>query len=194
MTDLDHVVWAVPSITPVAECLRRDHGLATLPGGSHAAWGTRNAIVPLSGAYLELVEVAHPAVATYGFGRAVAESAARGGGLILWCVRAGDIEAEARERGVEVIPGSRRNDDGTVVTWRVAGLPHSLTNPTEPFLITWDDPAAIPGSLPVDHPAGPARISYLDLGPRGPRRVTITHPRGDVILPANPSPRHPAGP
>ena len=76
---LDHVVWGVPSIAPVAERLLADHGLLTLSGGVHPAWGTQNAIVPMSGAYLELVEVCDSEAPMVGFTQAVARAAADGG-------------------------------------------------------------------------------------------------------------------
>lgn len=183
VTTLDHVIWAVPDITPVTDSLRRDHGLLVLPGGRHPAWGTRNAIVPLAGAYLELVQVDDPEAPMVGFTARVAEVAAAGGGLALWCERVDDIGAEAAVRGYEVVPGTRENDDGSVLSWRVAGIPQACATPVLPFLIQWDDPAAMPGAMPVSHPCGTIEGVRVDVGARGPRDLRITTRRGEIVLP-----------
>ncbi len=47
MYSIDHVVLAVSDLDEAAERLRRDHGLASVPGGVHPGWGTGNRIVPL---------------------------------------------------------------------------------------------------------------------------------------------------
>jgi len=180
---LDHVVWGVPAIAPVAKRLLADHGLVALSGGVHPAWGTQNAIVPLSGAYLELVEICDPDAPMVGFTQAVARAAADGGRLCLWCVRTGDINAEAAPRGLHVTPGERDNPDGTIITWQVAGMAEACADPAEPFIIQWDNDTTMPGSLAVDHPAGAARIIDLDVQPDGPRSLRISCPQSDVTLP-----------
>lgn len=183
VTELDHVIWAVPDIAIAADALRRDHGLITLPGGRHPAWGTRNAIVPLNGAYLELVEVEDPEAPMVGFTARVAEVAAAGGGLALWCERVDDITAEAAVRGYEVVPGTRENDDGSVLSWRVAGIPQACATPLLPFLIQWDDPARMPGALAAAHRCGAIEKVHVDVGAQGPRDLRITTDSGVIVLP-----------
>ena len=183
VTVLDHVIWAVPEIAPVSDGLLLDHGLVTLPGGRHPAWGTRNAIVPLAGAYLELVQLDDADAPMVGFTARVAEVAAGGGGLAMWCERVDDIDAEAAVRGYEVVPGTRENDDGTVLSWRVAGLPQACAAPVLPFLIQWDDPAAMPGSIAVDQRCGAIEKVHLDVGPHGPEVLRITAAGGTITLP-----------
>ena len=183
VTILDHVIWATPSIESLAESLLRDHGLLTLPGGRHPAWGTRNAIVPLGGAYLELVQLDDPDPPMVGFTARVAEVAEAGGGLALWCERVDDIDAEAGVRGYEVVPGTRENDDGSVLSWRVAGIPQACATPVLPFLIQWDDPARMPGALPAEHRGGDLQRVHVDVGPHGPRDLRITTAAGLIVLP-----------
>src|SRR5437660_1356671 len=60
---IDHLILAVDDLDAAAVQLTERTGLAVVPGGVHPAWGTRNVIVPLGGAYLELVAVEHPEVA-----------------------------------------------------------------------------------------------------------------------------------
>lgn len=211
MLRLDHVVWAVPRIAPVVARLGADHGLIALPGGTHPAWGTRNAVVPLSGAYLEIVEVADAEVATHGFGGRVATVAAAGGGLAAWCVAVDDITVFAAGRGLHVTPGSRDTPDGGRLTWRVAGMAEAMASPDLPFMVEWDDPACAPGMLKARHPCGDARVTTLtiathgavgewaycpelnlgvttDDGPPGPRSLRLFTDAGDVVVP------HPAPP
>ncbi len=180
---LDHVVWAVPSIAHVSARVLEEHGLVTVAGGSHPAWGTSNAIIPLSGAYLELVEVTDPDAPRIGFTGVVAAAAAEGGRPCMWCLQTGDIEADAAPRGLQVVTGQRDNPDGSVITWRVAGMAEACTDPRVPFLIQWDDPANMPGAIPVRHPAGPCRITHVDIGPDGPRAIEISCSGADFTLP-----------
>lgn len=183
VSTLDHVVWAVPAIAPVAEGLLATHGLLTVGGGRHPAWGTRNAIVPLAGAYLELVEVADPEAPMVGFTARVAEVAASGGGLALWCEREDDIDAAAAARGYDVVPGLRENPDGTVISWRVAGVPQACAHPTLPFLIQWDDPPLAPGLLTANHRCGDITAVHLDVDVHGPRALRIISAAGEILLP-----------
>jgi hypothetical protein len=182
VSTLDHVVWATTSIGDVADDLLRRHGLRTLPGGAHPAWGTRNAIVPLAGAYLELVQVVDPDAPRVGFSGRVAEVAAAGGGLALWCERVDDIAVEASVRGYEVVPGTRENPDGSVLSWRVAGMPQACATPVLPFLIQWDGPAAMPGTMAVDHPCGAIQQVHLEVDAHGPRDLVIITPGGHITL------------
>jgi len=180
--ELDHVIWAVPDIASAAEALSRDHGLTAVEGGEHPAWGTRNAIVPLGGPYLELVEVFDPEAPRVGFTGRVAEVAASGGGPALWCQRVPDIDAAAAALGYEVVPGERRNADGSVLSWRVAGVPQACAAPTVPFLIQWDDPATMPGRAVVRHACGPVRAARAVVGPDGPEAVVVSARSGDQVL------------
>jgi hypothetical protein len=183
VTHIDHVVWAVPSIAPAAERLLAHHGLLVLGGGVHPAWGTRNAIVPLAGAYIELVEVADPEAPDVGFTRRIREVAALGGGPALWSEGVDDIDREAARRGYEVVAGRRENPDGSMLSWRVAGMPQACAHPALPFLIQWDDPAAMPGAIAVDHPCGAIKGLQVDVDDDGPRCLTIHCTPGTITLP-----------
>jgi hypothetical protein len=53
--ELDHVLVAVADRTVAASVMESRYGLTSLEGGRHPGWGTASRIVPLGGAYLELV-------------------------------------------------------------------------------------------------------------------------------------------
>lgn len=152
---LDHVIIGVPDLDDAAALLLVRHGLISLPGGEHPAWGTRNRIVPLGGCYLELVAVADAAVAeTAGFGRWISAMAA-GDASWGWVVRSSDLDATAARLGLEIGSGERQRPDGVRLSWRVAGIPGD--DPAErlrPFFIQWDDGTPMPGAVAVPHPAG----------------------------------------
>src|SRR5918994_6149300 len=61
--ELDHVLIAVVDLAEAARAIEARHGLASLEGGRHPSWGTANRIVPLGGAYLELVAIVDEAEA-----------------------------------------------------------------------------------------------------------------------------------
>jgi hypothetical protein len=54
---IDHVLYAVSNLDDAAARWAADFGLRSVPGGVHPRWGTANRIVPLGGAYLELIGV-----------------------------------------------------------------------------------------------------------------------------------------
>ena len=58
--ELDHVLVAVTDLAAAGRDIERRHGLTSIEGGSHPAWGTTNRIVPLGESYLELVAVVDP--------------------------------------------------------------------------------------------------------------------------------------
>lgn len=168
MTDvqlvLDHVVIGVPDLDDAAALLLVRHGLISLPGGEHPLWGTRNRIVPIGGAYLELVAVADEAEAAgTGFGSwvlAMASGAAPWG----WAVRTSDIDATADRLGLDVVPGERVRADGVRVSWRLAGVPDEPASRLRPFFIQWDDGTPLPGSIAVPHPAGQVTLRSVTAG------------------------------
>lgn len=163
MIRLDHLVLAVADLDAAAAALRARTGLAAVPGGEHPAWGTRNAIVPLGSAYLELVAVADPARARGStFGRAVAGAAAGGGALIGWAVEPDDLDAATARAGVDQLRGARERPDGTMLSWSMAGAEEGLPRGL-PFFLRWDDPASNPARTAAPHADGvePVGIAWL---------------------------------
>lgn len=161
---IDHVVRAVRDLDAAGERLLRDHGLGSVPGGRHPAWGTANRIVPLGDAYLELVAVADPAVArTTAFGRAIGEHAADRDRWCDVCLADDDLDGTAARLGLPVSIGTRTRPDGTELRWRTVGVDDERDG-WLPFVIAWDvPPDAHPGHAPVVHRVPVTGIEYVDL-------------------------------
>ncbi len=145
--------------------LLAEHGLASVAGGRHAAWGTENRIVPLGGAYLELMTVFDRRIAvSTPLGRFVCERIAHGDSPIGWMVAGGGFDERVAALGLEALPFSRERPDGSTVSWRLAGLDHMLAEPPLPGLIAWYDPEAFPGATPADHRGiTPRGFAWLEL-------------------------------
>src|SRR5919202_1096892 len=120
---LDHVILAVPDLDRAADALERVLGLRASRGGRHMTLGTENSLVPLGGAYLEIVGVADPRVAaTNEFGRAALRAHKEGPRFAGWVLRTGAIEDAAATWQSSVVPLSRRMPSGAEIRWRMAGL------------------------------------------------------------------------
>ncbi len=166
MLSIDHAVLAVADLDDAGERLLRDHGLASVPGGHHPRWGTANRIVPLGGAYLELMAVVDPGVAgSTRLGRTVLGLTADGHDRWFALSLADtDVESTARRLGLEVEDGSRVRTDGSVARWRAAGIEDEARAGWLPFFIDWQVPAALhPGHAAVGHRAAPTGITRVEL-------------------------------
>jgi len=162
---IDHVVMAVRDLDAAADRLLRRHGLASMPGGRHPAWGTANRIAPLGDAYVELLGVVdHEVGASTWLGRALLDRSAGGARWFAVCLADDGIEATAARLGLDVAPGSRTRPDGTVLSWRGAGIESPAREGWLPFFIDWDGPPELhPGRASVEHPAAPTGIARVEL-------------------------------
>jgi hypothetical protein len=147
---IDHAIIGARDIEAVADRLWERHGLASLPGGRHVGWGTHNRIVPLGGAYLEIIGVADENEALRDpMGRWLLANTATRDPLMAWCCETGDIERVARRHGLALERGGRERPDGLRLSWRVAGREAAFG--ARPFFIAWDDPEMRPGLLTAPH-------------------------------------------
>jgi hypothetical protein len=199
---IDHVVMGVPDLDEAAATLLVKYGLIAQPGGRHPSFGTANRIVPLGTCYLEIIAVDdHEAAQQNGFGRwvnAMAEGTAAWG----WALRSTDIEETAARLGLDVGPGERLRDDGTRLSWRLAGVPTERSTYGRPFFIQWDDGTPLPGESVLPHPAGatslaevrvsgdgldewlggPVPMVVVDLGFGGVDSLALTTATGDITI------------
>ena len=207
MLRIDHVVLAVRDLDVAADRFAQEHGLVAVAGGSHPQWGTGNRIVPLGDRqYVELIAVVDPArAATTDLGRTIAGLADEGDRWFAWCLADDDLEATAARLGLDVVPGSRTRLDGSVVSWRGAGIDDARRTADLPFFIAWDVADALhPGATRVDHPSRASEIAWVRIGgdpaalaswtahaalpvriepgPAGVRAVGLTTPAGDLVI------------
>lgn len=152
MFEIDHVIAPVADLDAAAERLLAEHGLASVPGGRHPGHGTANRIVPLGGAYLELMAVVDPEEAESSpLGRWASDSAAPGAvrGRAL-CLRTVDINLAVAVAGA-ASPMSRETPDGVTLRWSLAGL-SGMIEDSLPFFIQWHCPPQLhPASAFVAH-------------------------------------------
>jgi hypothetical protein len=164
---LDHLILAVADLPAAAATLAQATGLAALPGGAHPDWGTINMIVPLGGAYLELVAVADAARAERStFWRLVAEGAASGDTMALvgWAVEPDDLDAAARRLALDQQRGRReRADGGGTLSWAMAGVEEGLSRGL-PFFLRWDDAASNPARAAAPHRVEPTGVAWVEAG------------------------------
>ena len=166
MTQIDHVVWGVADLDAAAAVVLERYGLASVAGGRHPGWGTANRIIPLGDSYLELLAVVDPAeAASDPIGRGLAGLLAGGGGLLLVCLRTGDLDGVGARLSLPVDAKSRLLPDGTRIGWRTAGLAAALANPSLPFFIEWAvAPERHPGAMAVQHRIPAPMIASVRIG------------------------------
>jgi hypothetical protein len=145
---VDHVSYAAErdGLHATAARLGARIGVAVVDGGVHPRFGTRNAILPLSGhRYVEVVEVLdHPASDKAPFGQAVRARSETGGGWLGWVVSVDDMAAVEQRLGRRAVVGSRRRPDGSELRWLQLGVKGLIGDPQLPFFVRWDDGARHP--------------------------------------------------
>jgi hypothetical protein len=203
--EIDHVVLPVRDLAVAAEELRTVHGLASLAGGRHHGHGTANRIVPLGGAYLELLAVVdRDEAAASPMGRWVLERLAGAERSAALCLRADDLDAVCRRLGLAPVAMRRIRPDGVVLAWRLAGLEAAFTRGV-PFFISWEVPAERhPGAATAAHRVPVEGIAWVEVGgdraelaawigsddvplrvvegPTGVRRVAVATTSGILLL------------
>jgi hypothetical protein len=169
---LDHLVYAVPDLAQGVRDLAERLGAQPLPGGSHPAWRTRNAILPLGPAsYLEIIgpdpdAPAAPAPEIFGIATLAAPR------LATWAAKSADLAglaARARSHGIDLgAPGSGRRlqPDGTRLAWELTDPFRPRAGGVLPFFIHWRGEA---------HPAsaGPALVSLVSLRAEHPDAAAV---------------------
>jgi hypothetical protein len=161
---LDHVLIAVADLAAAGREIEVRHGLASIEGGRHPAWGTANRIVPLGDSYLELVAVVDAAKAAESvFGRWVASGVTGAARPLGWAVRTSKLDEIARRLDLPIHSGSRATPGGEQLRWRSAGVDQAAAEPSLPFFIEWETLTQHPGRATIHHPAGTARIARVVL-------------------------------
>jgi Glyoxalase-like domain len=166
---VDHVIYGTSDLDRAAGRFAAE-GFEVVAGGAHEGIGTHNRIVPLSGAYVELLAILDPEMAAASpIGRPLAERIARGDGWIAWGVAVADAAAEAERLGASAF-AVRREGVG-----QLAGLTEALAEPFLPFFIQREPRE--PGEIERLHLSGePARLQAWLGGAALPVAITAGPP------------------
>ena len=162
---IDHVIYAVDDLDTAGAALFDREGLASVPGGRHEGWGTANRIVPLGQSYLELIAVVDVEEAEQSeFGRAVRRALTEDHPLVGWVLATDDIDTVAKRLDLEVEEKSRETEDGSKLSWRLAGLERAAKSGALPFFVQWDvPPEQHPGAANARHEADPRGIAWVEV-------------------------------
>ena len=169
MADLaiDHVILATRDIDATSARLERDHGLSSLEGGRHAGHGTGNRIVPLGSAYIEIMGIVDEAEAAASpMGSWIREQTAHGDRIAALCLRtdAPGFDATAERLALRPLSMSRDAPGGVTLSWRLAGLPEAMADPSHPFFIDWQvPPEHHPARGPAPHRVEPDGFAWVEL-------------------------------
>ncbi len=160
---LDHIIIATTDLTRSARDLASRTGLTAIEGGVHDGLGTRNYIVPLGRAYLELVAVHDRELAQANdFGRLVLSGLRTGDDAFAgWAVEVDpdELETRADERGLDVGRLTRRG-----VGIRHIGMTQALVSPGLPFLLARDANSAHPAEMAAAHRVAPMGVPTVTIG------------------------------
>ena len=188
MIEVDHVLWAAADLDDGVASLRERTGLDPTPGGSHPGWGTRNALVGLGDAYLEVLAT-DPAQD----GGWLAEEVLGldGPTLFRWALRTDDIErvaARVRAAGLRMAPRamSRETPGGDVLRWRIGFVEGHGLGRVVPFVIDWLDTSHPTSSLVTQGALAGVELRHPDVAAL--RRV-LAAVGTDVPVSAAPEPR-----
>jgi hypothetical protein len=189
--EFDHAIYAVRDFEAAAGRLWDQFGLAAVPGGRHAGWGTGNWIVPLGPSYIELIGIVDPVEASQGLlGPHVTSVLRDGERFIGWVVRPDRFDEAVARLGLVPSEGSRARSDGTIVRWRTADPAVTMADPSRPFFIEWLVPPELhPGRMQAAHRVEPQGISWVDVQGDEP---AVRSWLGDDSLPVRVTPGPPA--
>jgi hypothetical protein len=165
---IDHIVILVEDLAAASVDWTRA-GFTVIPGGTHAAGLTHNALVTFAdGSYFELIAFFHPEEQQeHRWWSRVAD----GEGLIDYALLSDDLTSDAsaaRGHGLEVIgpeDGGRLRPDGQHLEWKSMLLGRGIGEPTLPFVIEDVTPRElrVPGGEATQHPLGVTGIAGLIL-------------------------------
>ncbi len=147
LSRVDHIVYATPDLDQTVADIERLLGVRATPGGRHATWATRNALLALGDrTYLEIVGPDHgTARAESGAPRPFRIDTLQAPRLVTWAAKAEHLDrmvSDAKQHGIELGPverGVRERPDGTVLRWTMTDLDASVGDGLVPFLIDWGD-------------------------------------------------------
>ena len=140
MSEIDHFMYAVPSLEEGIAWAEQTFDVAPVYGGAHVGLGTRNALLSLGDTYLEIIAPDPEQSLVGNFGGQLAQLS--GGGLVTWAAR-GALDEVAKALDAEGIAyrGPNRTErlapDGTQLVWSLLFPGKHGFGPRMPFFIDW---------------------------------------------------------
>ena len=140
---VDHLVYGTSDLDRGILEVEQVLGVRASLGGHHPIWGTRNALVALGpSSYLEII-APNPDHSPPSEGRPFGLEALKSSRLVGWAAKGcglTNFRDAAAQRGVElgrVLSGSRKQANGTVLTWQLTDLRCVIADGIVPFFIDW---------------------------------------------------------
>ncbi len=137
---VDHFMYAAPSLDDGMAWARDTFGIEAAYGGEHIGLGTRNALMSLGNAYLEIIapDPNQPQEGTFG----EILSTLSAGGLVTWCAEneLSSVASNLSDQGVVTVGPNRtkRNtSDGKLLEWELLFPSGSPFGGCMPFFIDW---------------------------------------------------------
>ncbi len=206
LNQVDHLVFGTPDLEQGINNLEALTGVRALAGGQHPGYGTRNALLALGPeTYLEIIGP-DPKQPKPDGPRVFGIDDLDRPRLVTWAAKEQDLEDWLERSQVrdfefgEIVQGSRRKPDGTVLTWRHTDPYVTFEDGIIPCLIDWGDttsPARTAAKgctlvgLQAEHPEAERvekRLKAIGLfltveaAPEPALIATIDTPRGRVEL------------
>jgi hypothetical protein len=152
----DHLIYVDPDLDRATAEFTRLYGVSPSPGGRHAGFGTRNALLGLSASsYVEIVGI-DPEQAVPAAQRLFALDEMSTPRFVSWCARASRpltktvaIAAAAGFDLGDVISMSRIRPDGGTLTWTMTSPFADHAGGVLPFYIDWGTAAHPAAALPA---------------------------------------------
>ncbi|MGB1655985.1 MAG: VOC family protein [Longimicrobiales bacterium] len=142
---MDHLVFAAPDLDQGVSYVETLLGVEMSPGGSHSGFGTRNRLLGFGpDRYMEVVSV-DPEQPSPGRARWFGLDTLDAPRLVTWCAAVDDLDLlldRARAAGIDLgepMSGSRRREDGTLLTWRMSDPWAERAGGVIPFFIDWGE-------------------------------------------------------
>jgi len=168
---LDHLVWAAPSLDAAVDAFARLSGVEAMAGGRHVGIGSRNALADLGNRiYLAIdgPDEEQPLTGNYG----ATLKALAGPTLTRFAVQTDDLaaaQAVLTRHGFasEVKPGGRTGANGETYAWQTLAVTDRSLGAGMPIIKIW----LTPHHPSTEAPAG-CRLASL----------SVAHPKADVLL------------
>lgn len=147
---LDHVVYFMNQTPAQLAAQKKREGLPVIEGGRHEHWGTWNALLYTSNAYVEWLSVEHPTIAEEAKHPLTElllydlQTMEEGWGTICLAVEQIEMLQQALEhKGYAtsgVLPASRRTASGKVRKWKMLFIEQAVSEQLPyPFFIEWEE-------------------------------------------------------